>query len=201
MRNNQPITDKEKFLSDDTLIVSKTDEKGRLTFVNKAFLDISGFTKEELIGQPHNIVRHPDMPEEAFEDLWKDLKASIPWGGYVKNRCKNGDYYWVYANAAPMVENGKFTGYVSIRTKPEREVVAQVGAIYRQFKQKKARGLFIQHGRVLSDSLSARFSRKFELVGVKIASVAGALCFMMLVIGGTGLYLGDQIKNSLRTDL
>lgn len=139
------------------------------------------------------------MPEEAFEDLWKDLKAGTPWGGYVKNRCKNGDYYWVYANAAPMVENGKFTGYVSIRTKPAREVVAQVGAIYRQFKEKKAKGLFIKHGRVLSDSLSARFSRKFELMNVKIASVAGALCFMMLVIGGTGLYFGGQIKESLRT--
>ncbi len=199
MRNNQPITNNEHILSDDTLIVSKTDEKGRLTFVNKAFIDISGFTKEELLGQPHNIVRHPEMPQEAFEDLWRDLKAGIPWGGYVKNRYKNGDYYWVYANAAPMVENGKFTGYVSIRTKPEREVVANVSSVYRLFRENKAKDLFIKHGRVLSNSLSARFNRKFELVNIKIASVAGALCFMMLVIGGAGFYFGNRNVESLRT--
>lgn len=199
MRNNQPVTNNEKLLENDTLIVSKTDEKGRLTFVNNAFIDISGFTKEELIGQPHNIVRHPEMPEEAFEDLWRDLKAGTPWGGYVKNRCKNGDYYWVYANAAPMIENGKFNGYVSIRTKPEREVVAQVASIYKLFKEGKAKGLFIKHGRVLSDSLSARFARKFELVNIKFTSVSGALCVMMLLIGGTGLYMGSKNVESLRT--
>ncbi len=180
------------------MIVSKTDEKGRLIFVNKTFIEISGFSKEELIGQPHNIVRHPDMPQEAFEDLWRDLKAGIPWGGYVKNRRKNGDYYWVYANAAPTVENGKFTGYVSIRTKPEREAVAKASEFYRLFREKKAKGFFIKHGRVLSDAFSARFSRKFELVGVKIASVTGALCVMMLGIGATGLYFGNETVDSLR---
>jgi|CXWL01.1.fsa_nt_gi PAS domain S-box-containing protein len=199
MRINQPVTDNEFILGDDTLIVSRTDEKGRLTFVNKAFIEISGFTKEELIGQPHNIVRHPDMPEEAFEDLWNDLKAGVPWGGYVKNRCKNGDYYWVYANAAPAIEDGKFTGYISIRTKPARDVVAQVGGVYKLFKEKKAKGLFVKHGRVLSDALSARFSRKFELVGVKISSVAAALCLMIFIVGGAGLYLSGKMTESLRT--
>ncbi len=199
MRINQPITSKEILLNDDTLIVSRTDAKGRLTFVNKAFIEISGFTKEELIGQPHNIVRHPDMPVEAFEDLWTDLKAGIPWGGYVKNRCKNGDYYWVYANAAPSIEDGKFTGYISIRTKPERKVVSEIDGIYKKFRENNAKGLSIKHGRVLSNSFAARLSRKFELLGVKISSVAAALCFMMLLIGGMGLFLSNQMTNSLRT--
>ena len=94
MRNNQPVTSVEVQLKDDTLIVSKTDLKGRITYINKDFLQISGFAEHELLGEPHNIVRHPDMPVEAFEDLWRDLKAGRPWTGLVKNRCKNGEYYW-----------------------------------------------------------------------------------------------------------
>ena len=97
MRNNQPITEKEVVLAPDALIVSKTDLKGRITYLNRDFIEISGFTEAELIGEPHNIVRHPDMPAEAFEDMWRTLKQNRPWTGYVKNRCKNGDYYWVLA--------------------------------------------------------------------------------------------------------
>ena len=107
MRNNLPVTNVEVQLDEHTLIVSKTDLKGQITYINKDFIDISGFTEAELIGQPHNIVRHPDMPAEAFADFWQDLKDDRPWTGLVKNRCKNGDYYWVLANATPLRENGK----------------------------------------------------------------------------------------------
>lgn len=92
MRTNMPVTGKEVTLRDDTLIVSKTDLKGRITYINRDFLEISGFSADELLGEPHNIVRHPDMPPEAFQDLWETLKAGRPWTGYVKNRCKNGDH-------------------------------------------------------------------------------------------------------------
>lgn len=199
MRINQPVTNNEIILKDDTIIVSKTDDKGRIVFVNKAFIEISGFTKEELIGQPHNVVRHPDMPAEAFDDMWRDLKAGIPWAGYVKNRCKNGDYYWVYANASPAIENGKFTGYISIRTKPERDAIVEAGAIYRQFKENKAEGLFVSHGHVLSNSLSTRISRAFERLDIKMYIIAVTLCFLMMVVGGAGLYLSKNITESLRT--
>ena len=91
MRNNQPVTNVEVKVDEHTLIVSKTDLKGMITYVNKAFIDISGFTESELIGQPHNILRHPDMPPEAYADMWRDLKDGRPWTGVVKNRCKNGD--------------------------------------------------------------------------------------------------------------
>ena len=94
MRNNQPVTQKEVLLSPGQSIVSTTDLKGQITSVNQAFLEISGFTEAELIGEPHNIVRHPEMPVEAFADLWSTLKNGRPWTGLVKNRCKNGDYYW-----------------------------------------------------------------------------------------------------------
>ena len=80
--------------------------KGKITYVNQDFLRVSGFSENELLGAPHNIVRHPDMPVEAFEDLWRTLKSGKAWTGVVKNRCKNGDYYWVEANVAPLIENG-----------------------------------------------------------------------------------------------
>jgi methyl-accepting chemotaxis protein len=107
MRTNLPVTSNEVVLKDTTLIVSKTDLQGRITYINKDFLDISGFTEAELIGEPHNLVRHPDMPAEAFADFWNNLKQGRPWSGYVKNRCKNGDFYWVLANASPIFENGQ----------------------------------------------------------------------------------------------
>ena len=149
MRTNLPVTNKEIMLEDRQSIVSKTDLKGRITYVNQDFLDISGFTEQELIGQPHNIVRHPDMPAEAFADLWRDILAGRPWVGYVKNRCKNGDFYWVEAHAAPIWENGQMVGVMSLRRKPARDKVAACEAAYRLFREKRAAGLCIEHGGVV----------------------------------------------------
>lgn len=149
MRSNLPVTQNEIKLSDATLIVSKTDLQGRITYINKDFLDISGFTEAELIGQPHNIVRHPDMPPEAFTDFWETLKAGRPWTGLVKNRCKNGDYYWVLANATPIYESGQISGYMSVRRKASESAISEVDAVYRQFREKRQGKLRIQHGAVV----------------------------------------------------
>jgi aerotaxis receptor len=149
MRTNLPVTNNEIQLSDTTLIVSKTDLKGRITYVNQDFLHISGFTEAELIGEPHNIVRHPDMPVEAFEDLWRTLKEGRPWTGYVKNRCKNGDYYWVLANATPIWENGQVTGYLSVRRKVASAVIPQMEEAYRAFREKKQGNLQIRYGQAV----------------------------------------------------
>ena len=123
MRTNTPVTNVEYELRDGSSIVSKTDLKGLITYVNPDFIEASGFTEKELIGQPHNMVRHPDMPEEAFADLWVTLKAGRPWTGIVKNRCKNGDHYWVIANVTPIFDSGSIVGYMSVRSKPTREVI------------------------------------------------------------------------------
>jgi aerotaxis receptor len=106
MRKNLPVTDVEYPITDEILIVSRTDAKGKLTSFNDDFVAAAGFSESELKGQPHNIVRHPDMPPEAFENLWDTLKAGKPWVGAVKNRRKNGDFYWVLATASPIRENG-----------------------------------------------------------------------------------------------
>ncbi len=130
MRKNLPVTDVEVLLDEDDLIVSKTDLKGRIVYVNATFLKISGYTEAEMLGQPHNIIRHPDMPPEAFADLWETLQAGRPWVGMVKNRCKNGDFYWVHADAAPVYENGTRVGYMSVRKRPSREQVAAAEKAY-----------------------------------------------------------------------
>ncbi|HYN38377.1 MAG TPA: PAS domain-containing protein, partial [Rhodospirillales bacterium] len=110
MRVKEPITDREEVLPDGTVLVSRTDAGGRIGFVNQAFVDASGFAQAELLGAPHNIVRHPHMPAQAFADLWRTIKAGRPWEGLVKNRTRGGDFYWVRANVTPIVENGKVGG-------------------------------------------------------------------------------------------
>ena len=135
MKINMPVTTNEYVLTDTDTIVSTTDLKGNLTSINRDFLRISGFTEAELIGTNHNIVRHPDMPPAAFEDLWNTVKAGRPWTGIVKNRCKNGDYYWVEANVTPLRENGQVVGYMSVRNKPTRAQIDAASALYSQWNQ------------------------------------------------------------------
>ncbi len=152
MRNNQPVTGIEHSLRDGESIVSQTDLKGKITYVNPAFIRLSGFTEEELVGAPHNIVRHPDMPAEAFADMWHYLKQGIPWTGLVKNRCKNGDFYWVRANVTPIKEHGKVTGYLSVRTKPSRDQIEQAGKAYQLFTSGKNGHLQIKAGQVVASN-------------------------------------------------
>ncbi|MGB4101279.1 MAG: methyl-accepting chemotaxis protein [Alphaproteobacteria bacterium] len=192
MRINEPVTQNEAHFRDDQIIYSETDDKGRITQVNQAFIDVSGFTREELIGQPHNIVRHPDMPSEAFEDFWRDLKAGKSWCGYVKNRCKNGDYYWVFASASPLIENGQFKGYSSVRTKPSRDAVAQVNGVYRLFRDGHAGNMAIRHGRAIDTSIKGKLARPFASMGNKIIAVAAILCLVVTFVGGVGIYLNDR---------
>ena len=118
MRNNQPVTQQETIIPDGVFIYSRTDLKGQITEANRAFADISGYTQDEMVGQPHNMIRHPDMPEAAFADMWLNLKAGKPWKGVVKNRRKDGGYYWVLANASPVREHGQVVGYQSVRSRP-----------------------------------------------------------------------------------
>lgn len=105
---------------DGKLIVSRTDLHGVLTHVNDAFVEISGYTEDELIGKPQHILRHPDMPKAAYADLWQTVKAGKKWHGYVKNLCKDGSHYWVYATVVPNVRRGQTVGYTSVRRKPSR---------------------------------------------------------------------------------
>ncbi|MCG7800177.1 methyl-accepting chemotaxis protein [Enterobacter asburiae] len=125
------VTQNEYPLDDDTTLMSTTDVHSYITHANDTFVQVSGYQLDELTGQPHNMVRHPDMPKAAFADMWYTLQQGEPWSGIVKNRRKNGDHYWVRANAVPMVRQGLVTGYMSIRTKATAEEIAAVEPLYR----------------------------------------------------------------------
>lgn len=137
MKKNFPVTEREIDYPAHYNILSTTDPKGMIRYVNPDFIEISGFVEEELIGKSHNIVRHPDMPPAAFEDLWKTIKSKQSWMGIVKNRCKNGDHYWVDAYVTPITENGEVVEFQSVRTKPDADVVRRAEAVYRQLSDGK----------------------------------------------------------------
>jgi len=137
VKKNLPVTEKEHELSENDVIISATDLKGAITSVNETFKCISGFNDEELFGKNHNVVRHPDMPPAAFADLWTDLKDNKPWMGIVKNRCKNGDYYWVDAFVTPLLENGKTAGYESTRVKADSTIISRAEKLYQAIWAKK----------------------------------------------------------------
>ncbi|WP_070887074.1 methyl-accepting chemotaxis protein [Pseudomonas argentinensis] len=138
MRNNQPITGNERTFPAQQRLISTTDLKGQITYCNDAFVDISGFSRDELIRAPHNLVRHPDVPPAVFAHMWETLKAGRPWMGIVMNRCKNGDHYWVNAYVVPVLDDGKVTGYESVRSKPTAEQVQRAQALYSRINAGKA---------------------------------------------------------------
>jgi len=137
MKVNLPVSGREKAWSGDKFIISATDLKGRITRVNDYFVEMSGFKTEELIGKSHNIVRHPEMPPAAFADLWSTLKDGKAWMGMVKNRCKDGDHYWVDAYVTPLIENGEVIGYESVRLKPRRDDIDRAQALYQDINKGK----------------------------------------------------------------
>ncbi|AXX93767.1 MULTISPECIES: PAS domain-containing protein [Arcobacter] len=116
------------------MIVSETNEKGIITYANNDFCSIAGFSKEELIGKPHSLVRHQDMPKAAFEDLWKTVKAGKIWNGIVKNRTKNGGFYWVNATAYPSKTRNGEIRYISVRVKPTKEEIEKAEKLYKTMK-------------------------------------------------------------------
>ncbi len=153
MRTNLPVTQRAYEFSGSETLLSTTDTTSRINYANASFIRTSGFEQEELMGQPHNIVRHPDMPVEAFADMWSSLKAGYSWTALVKNRRKDGDHYWVRANAAPMVRNGTLVGYLSVRTKPADAEVSAAEDLYRRFREGRAKGLAFRRGLIVRTGL------------------------------------------------
>jgi aerotaxis receptor len=189
MRNNQPVTGKEILLREDQSLISRTDLKGKITYVNQEFIQISGFTEEDLIGAPHNLVRHPDMPPAAFADLWDTLKAGRSWTGLVKNRSKNGDHYWVLANATPIRENGTVVGYTSVRTMPARDQVAAAEALYARFRAGQAGGWRVREGRAVRVGLVGMLATMADMnIRRRLKYTNVLLCLLMAAIGAAGLY-------------
>jgi aerotaxis receptor len=199
VRVNEPITDREVEFPADEPLFSCTDPTGRITVVNRAFMAVSGFTQEELIGAPHNVVRHPHMPKEAFADFWATLKAGRPWEGLVKNRAKSGDFYWVRANATPIIKDGKVSGYASIRTRPNRAQVAEAEAVYAKFLAGTAKGLGLRDGQIVRRGLRASLAGGWASLTGRLAVTFGIIILAMMLVGGLGLRGIGNSNESLRT--
>lgn len=134
MRNNGPVSNTDRSFPAHQRLISATDTQGKILYCNDEFVAISGYSREELIGSDHSLVRHPDMPPAVFQAMWGYLKAGKSWMGVVKNRCKNGDFYWVSAYVTPILDEGKLTGFESVRVKPTAEQVAQATALYARLR-------------------------------------------------------------------
>ena len=200
MRNNQPVSQQAYAFPADQTLVSVTDLKGRITYCNAAFTAVSGYQQSELLGQAHNIVRHPDMPEEAFRDMWATIEAKRPWTGLVKNRRKNGDHYWVNANATPMLDGEQITGYLSVRTSPDPAAVAAAEALYAQMQADAAAGrtrYTLQHGQVLRAGLYGRVQRLLKpgvLMRLALLQLLlGALLLALVLLGTPALAIAPAL--------
>jgi aerotaxis receptor len=221
MRTNLPVTQQEHLFAGTETLLSTTDTSSNITYANAAFMRTSGYSMNELLWQPHNLVRHPDMPQEAFADMWQTLKSGRAWTALVKNRRQNGDHYWVRANAAPMCRNSVVTGYLSVRTKPQRAEIDAAANLYQRFKEGKAAGLAFHQGLIVRTGLMRWLSAlqlmpsawrvrlpllvlgiamglilpSAGLTGVALASVYASLTIGLML---TGWFIEAQITSPLK---
>ena len=188
MRVNLPISTQEYAFPKGQTLVSTTDLKGRILYCNPMFIEVSGYEKEELLGQPHNIVRHPDMPEEAYRDMWETSASGNPWSAPVKNRRKDGTFYWVMANVTPLMQGDQPTGYMSVRTEATRDQIQAADQLYRQMQAEKQAGTLVhvlREGQIVKNTLWGRMARAVQLGPLgKIM-----LCTLLLVFASWGAAL------------
>lgn len=174
MKKNLPVTQREIDYSESDVFITKTDPKGIITYANDSFVSISGFSREELVGKNHNVVRHPDMPPWAFEDLWRTVKGGHPWRGLVKNRAKNGDHYWVRATVSPIMEGSHVIGYLSLRKKPSREEIARAESLYRSENPPSAGSPWLRFRNI---SLQAKIQLLIQPIILLLLGVATAFIY------------------------
>lgn len=174
-------------------LVSTTDTQGVITYVNDSFCKIAGYTQEEMVGQHHNIVRHPDMPKEAFKDLWQKLKQGESWRGMVKNRCKNGDYYWVDAYVTPLLENGNVVGYQSVRSCPSADMKLKATELYQELSQGNTSSDFHLNYKLKHTLAALLFLASFLFVALTSPNILFALVQFILVLGLLLIYKDEQI--------
>ncbi|MDT8452228.1 MAG: methyl-accepting chemotaxis protein [Gammaproteobacteria bacterium] len=187
MGTHLSVTNIEYELPEGASLVSRTDLKGRIIYVNSAFIEASHFSETELLGNVHSIIRHPDMPPELFADLWSTLAEGLPWTGIIKNQRQNGDHYWVNANITPVRRKGVTIAYMSASTRPSREQVSTAEEVYRRFKEGKAGDLVIHHGVAVSNSpISRLISIRRIPINLRILITTSLGALLMAAVGAFG---------------
>ncbi len=199
MRDNGPTTSNEVPVPEATPLVSRTDTGGRITFVNRAFAEVSGFPEQELLGAPHNIVRHPDMPKAAFANLWTTLKSGMCWEGLVKNRTRNGDFYWVRANVTPVLQDGEVAGYISVRSTPDRAEVARAEAAYAAMRHGTAHRIGLREGELVRTGRRAALARLLRSVTGRTGSIFAGILALLALVAWLGLFGMNSSNEALRT--
>src|SRR5690554_831667 len=192
MRRNEPVTQTERDFPARYHLITTTDLKGKITAANEEFAEIAGFSVDELIGQPHNLIRHPDMPPEAFANLWSTLRHGDSWRGMVKNRCKNGDYYWVDAYVTPILKDGEMVEFQSVRCRPSRAQVHRAEKAYAAWN----RGRIPRRYQASSPSLVSKLACLYALLassllllGLSELSLAHMLGLQAMVLAVFGVLL------------
>lgn len=190
MRDNQPVTDKEYALEDDDVLISRSDTDGNITYANSAFIEVSGYTHEELIGSPHNLLRHPDIPPEVFKDFWETLKAGHTWQGTLKNRRKNGDYYWVQATVSALRDGDRVVGYTSVRRRATQKAIQRAERVYATIRRKGSlRGYKIHRGAIKRTGLAGWVGRfSFSSMQAKLMGMVLVAVILLAVAGSLGVY-------------
>lgn len=196
MRINKPTINREVELKDEDFLISRTDLQGKITYANPGFIKISGYTRDELFGENHNVVRHPDMPPAAFADLWQSLKEGKLWTGVIKNRSKDGGFYWVRANVSPCYQEGELIGYTSVRTKPSRTEIEMAMKIYADFNSSGPNRFRLKGGIVSENSLAASIKAAIPNgIRARLASMTAlstALLGLSAGLGHIGAGLSDE---------
>lgn len=204
MRANLPVTQRERSFNESERLISTTDLDSRITYANDAFVAVSGFSREELIGQPHNIVRHPDMPSAVYEHMWDTIKRGKPWMGIVKNRCQNGDHYWVSAYVTPIYEHGRVVGYESVRSLPSEAQKRRADRLYARLRSGK--GPLPWHeswGHDLLHSWPTVLATLIILIGAFMLrgwSMAALVVFSMCMLGAFQLYQARELIRKTLAD-
>ncbi len=209
MRINLPVTQRNHDFPADQTLISVTDPKGRITYCNTNFVNVSGYTREELLGQPHNLLRHPDMPEEAFRDMWHTIQdKGKPWSALVKNRRKNGDHYWVRANATPVRNGDQIVGYLSVRTKPSEDEINAFDKLYATMRAEAEAGQLVhvlEEGRVIRAGRLAAIGRAlrpglktqlFAILAVAVLLPVGMMSMGLPVWAALAIGLGVSVAAS-----
>ncbi|MDD0809674.1 methyl-accepting chemotaxis protein [Curvibacter sp. RS43] len=186
MRNNTPVTQRNFDFPDGATLMSTTDLQSHVVYANRAFVDVSGFARDDILGQPHNLVRHPDMPEQAFADMWSTLKAGQSWTGLVKNRRQNGDHYWVRANATPIEHGGQVVGYMSVRTKPSVQEVQAAESLYQRMRVGQLRGMALHKGLLVRTGWTRAMS-VMQLMGLRSRGLMACLLGGLVAVLGAWL--------------
>jgi aerotaxis receptor len=196
MRVNHPVSQTEFAFPAGETLVSTTDLKGRILYGNPTFFAVSGYSKGELLGQPHNMIRHPDMPEEAFRDMWHTIASGLPWSAPVKNRRKDGSFYWVMANVTPLMEGDAPVGYMSVRTEATRQQLQAATALYATMRAEKAQGRLVhtlRNATLHKNTLAGRLGRALHLgLAARLGVLTGLLASATAVAtaAATGASLG-----------